>query len=329
MAIPNSNFTALLTSTLNNHSKTLVDTITQGSELLDWLKGAGRIKPFAGGLKMVEPLKYVLNSVQSFSGYDVLDATPFDGVTAAEYTMKDAAVPITISDDEKDLNNGKEAILSLIDTRVEIATDSMSEGMETMLFGDGLGSAGKDMLGLQALVEVDTGVTSYVATLGGSSTVGGITRSTANAFWQNYVSKGTYTSATGDKLIPSLQSMYYALLRGGDQPDAIFTTKTVLAMYETLLWAKQEWVGNDKADAKFMRLTYAGIPIRTSHACPAGYAYMLNSKYLKFRPHTNWNFKTLPFVRPPRQMANVSFIVAKGNLTLSNSNRQGVIYGIT
>lgn len=62
MASPNSTFTEMVTTTLRNHKKSLVDNVSDQNALLTWLKGKGHIKTESGGYEIAIPLDYAENS---------------------------------------------------------------------------------------------------------------------------------------------------------------------------------------------------------------------------------------------------------------------------
>jgi hypothetical protein len=332
MATPNSTFTALVTTTFNDHSKEIKDNVTSHIPIFKFMAAKGRTKTTQGGLKMIEPLRYSLGSTQAWSGYDSLDAQPVDGITAAEYTLKNIATPITISDDEKDQNRGKAQIISLLETKRDGAVLTHADWQEQTFFLDGLGNGGKDPNGLQNLIECDVATaTTVAAALVGSGSVGGITRSSTYTFWQNYCAKGTKTTTAGDNLLQAMRNMWFATRRGEDKCDLIVTTDAVAALYETLTVGYMQWTPGQKPDMGIDEsdLVFKKAPIKTSYYCPSGYMYFLNTNYLYPRFHADWQNVTTEFKRPTKQMATIGFLVSKYNTVITNSNRQGVIGAIT
>lgn len=334
MATPNSTFTALVTTTFNDHSKEIKDNVSQNIPIFKFMAAKGRTKTTSGGLKMIEPLRYSLGTTQAWSGWDSLDAQPWDGITAAEYTLKNIATPITISDDEKDQNRGKAQIISLLESKRDGAVLTHADHVERTFFLDGLGNGGRDPNGLQNLVECDVATaTTSTAALVGSGTVGGITRSTTYTFWQNYCAKGIKTSTAGDNLLASMRNMWFATRRGEDKCDLIVTTDAMAALYETLTYGtyNYQWSPGNKPDMGLSEsdLVFKGIPIKASYYCPSGYMYFLNTAYLYPRFHADWNAVTTEFKRPTKQMGTVGFLISKYNTVVTNCNRQGVIGGIT
>src|SRR3989304_2665076 len=108
------NFDAVLSTTLFNWSKTLEDQIATSNALLFTIrKGNGYITITDIGERAAMPLMYEIGSADSYSGYDVLDTTPMDGISAAFYDWRQASVPIAISGLEERKNAGEERIIAL------------------------------------------------------------------------------------------------------------------------------------------------------------------------------------------------------------------------
>src|SRR5690348_11029409 len=98
MAIPNTNWGEITTTTLYNRSLRLADNVTKNNALLRRLSQKGRIKPFDGGHAIVQEIEYSENGTfKRYSGYDILNITPSDVFTAAQYSIAQAAVAVTIS----------------------------------------------------------------------------------------------------------------------------------------------------------------------------------------------------------------------------------------
>ena len=170
----NPDFNALLSTTLQNYQPTLVDNIFKDLVLLNHLNSRGRVQVEEGGTSIVEPLMYAVNNtVGSYSGYDAIDLTPQDGITAAEYQWKQMAASIAISGIEESKNRGTEAIIKLLNAKIMQAEESLKSSLNTMLYSNGAGNGGKDFNGLGNIV----------ATV--NNTVGGIDAS-SNTWWNPY-----------------------------------------------------------------------------------------------------------------------------------------------
>src|SRR6476660_2520721 len=98
MASPNTNWSEVLTTTLYARSGVVEDNMSKNNALLRRLKARGKMKPLDGGKSIVQELEYSENGTyKRYSGYDVLNITPSDVFTAAEFAWTQAAVAVTIS----------------------------------------------------------------------------------------------------------------------------------------------------------------------------------------------------------------------------------------
>lgn len=61
MAIPNSSYTELITTTLDNYRDTLSDNVLNHNPLLARVKKKGNSDPVSGGAKILENLMYAEN----------------------------------------------------------------------------------------------------------------------------------------------------------------------------------------------------------------------------------------------------------------------------
>ena len=165
MASPN--LSEIVTTTLRNRTGKLADNVTRNNALLDRLKNRGKAKPFSGGRTIVQELSYAQNGTyKRYSGYEVLNISPSDVFSAAEFPIRQSAVAVSISGLEQLQNSGKEAIIDLLESRMQNAEDTMMNGMAADVYSDG--TATGQITGLQALV----------STAPTSGTIGGIPRDT-------------------------------------------------------------------------------------------------------------------------------------------------------
>ena len=155
--------------------------MSRNNALLMRLNQRGRIKTFSGGRTIDQELNYReqpdLSVVFGLSGSE--HRSVMQTMTAAEFPIRQSAVAVSISGLEELQNSGEEAIIDLLESRIENAEDTFMNGLSQGIYGDGTvtGSVG----GLQFIV----------ADSPGSGTVGGIDRATWT-FWQNQ----SYSSLT-------------------------------------------------------------------------------------------------------------------------------------
>lgn len=307
----NADFDTILATTLKNYVPKLVDNVFTARVLVFFLKQAGNIRQIGGGAKIVQPLIYAQNDTAgSYSGYDAIDTTPQEGISAAEYAWKQYAASIAINGLEEAQNSSEEQVIDLLEGKIMQAEESITETMNTMFHADGTGNGSKDWNGLRNLVTA-------------SGTVGGIDAS-AETWWRSYVEATAEALSIGD-----MATAYNTVAVGNDMPSLVLTTQTLYEKYEALLQPQLRFTDPGTADAGFQNLLFKGAKVCYDSGTPTGYVYFLNPKYLKLVGHTDVWFKPTPFVRPTNQDARYAQILCYGNLTISNRARQGVLTGKT
>lgn len=322
------NLSEIVTTTLRNRSKKLADNITNNNAILRKLNARGNVATFSGGRTIVQELEYAENSTYTrYSGYEVLDISPSDTFTAAEYNIKQAAVGVSISGLEQLMNSGPEAVIDLLSSRIKNGEKTMQNGITTDMYSNGTASSSKQIGGLQLLVS-DTPAT---------GTVGGIDRASFS-FWRNIsstVSALTVAVGTGN-VISTLNALWVQLVRGNDGPDLIIQDNNHYTTYFTALQAQQRFTSNGGGESSggFTSLMFNNVPVildgGVGNNCPAFHTYMLNTDYIFFRPHSDRNFVPIGDDRfSVNQDAMVKLIGWAGNMTLSNGRLQGVLSSTT
>ena len=308
----NPDFNALLSTTLQNYQPTLVDNIFKDLVLLNHLNSRGRVQVEEGGTSIVEPLMYAVNNtVGSYSGYDAIDLTPQDGITAAEYQWKQMAASIAISGIEESKNRGTEAIIKLLNAKIMQAEESLKSSLNTMLYGNGTGNGSKDFNGLGNIVATQ------------NNTVGGIDAS-SNTWWNPYHDTTSATLSQADMGV-----VYNQISKGSDVPDLILTNTNLFEKYESLLTANVRYQDVAKANAGFQNLMFKQTPVVFDLALAVDTSdapmYFLNSKYLKLTGMNGHWFNTTDFQNGTVAGvdARYALIMAFGNLVCSNRARQG------
>ena len=307
MATANSNFNAILATTLNNYRKQLTDNVFTARPLTYHLMDKGRVRMVNGGAKIVEPLVHGLNdTVGSYSDYETISLAAQTGISAAEYDWKQYAASIAISGIEEAKNNGEAEIINLLEAKIMQAEESMREGFNAMFFGDGTGNSGKNWNGLGNLIE-------------SGNTVGGINSATAgNEFWRSYEE-----NTAGALTLAQMSHAYNSTAKGSDTVDLILGTQILFEKYESLLQPSLRFTDTKTADAGFQNLLFKSAPVVYDTGCPEGNMFFLNSKYLTLVGHSDKWFAQTEFIRPENMDARYALIMCYGNLTIRNRARQG------
>lgn len=320
MAIPNSTYTELVTTTLDNYRSTMADNITTHNPLLDRVKMRGNADPAGGGVNLLENLMYAENStVKWYSGLETLDVSQSDVLTSAAFSWKELNGNVVISGLDKAKNSGtKESVFNLVKSRIRVLEISLQNEVADALFYSNTENSGKSIGGLQHLV----------ADLPTSGTVGGIDAS-ANTWWRNqyYDFSSQGVTASSSTIQHAMNQVFINATRGRDKIDMFVAGSTYFTYYLESLQANQRFQSDTTAGAGFSSLKFWGgaADVFYDSSCAATRMYGLNSQYIHFRPHSDFNFVTLDEKASVNQDATVVPVYWKGNMTVSNRSLQAVI----
>jgi hypothetical protein len=320
---PSTAMTEIVTTTLRNRTGKLADNVTKNNALLYRLREKGKVKPVSGGRTIVQELNYQENSTfKRYSGYEALNISPSDVFTGAEYNYAQAAVAVSISGLEMIQNSGEEAIIDLLEGRIENAEQTLTNNIALDVYSNGTADGGRQIGGVQLLV----------GTTNNSGVIGGID-SSVWTFWQNVafsgVTNGGIATSTGN-IQSYMNRTYLQVVRGADAPDLIVADNNYYRFYLESLQAIQRIESSSMAEAGFQSLKYMGADVVLDGGfgggAPVNTMYFLNTKYIFFRPHADRNFAPLGDERfAVNQDAMVKLIGFAGNLTLSNRFLQAVL----
>lgn len=328
------NLSEIVTTTLRNRSGKLADNVTRNNALLNRLRERGRAKPFGGGRSIVQELEYAMNGTyRRYSGYEPLNITPSDVMTAAEFPIRQSAVAVSISGLEMLQNNGAERVIDLLESRIGNAERTFMNSLSADIYSDGTASG--QITGLQALVAANPA----------TGTIGGIDRSTWQ-FWRN-ISFSAATdggaAATSANIQQYMNRVAIQLVRGNDGTDLIVADNNYYRLYLESLQAIQRVTDERSAGAGFSALKYFGAGRSIDVVLDGGFQgfstdpggiggaptstmYFLNTQYIHYRPHRDRNMVPLdPDRFSVNQDAMVKLIGWAGNMTLSNARLQGVL----
>ncbi len=320
---PSATMTEIVTTTLRNRTGKLADNVTKNNALLYRLRSRGRVKPVSGGRTIVQELNYQENQTyKRYSGYEVLNISPSDVFTGAEFNYAQAAVAVSISGLEMLQNSGEEAIIDLLEGRIENAEQTLTNNVALDIYSNGTADGGRQIGGIQLIV----------STTPTSGIVGGIDPSVW-AFWRNVFFSGVTTggAAVSTATIQTyMNRVYLQLVRGADAPDLIVADNNFYRYYLESMQAIQRVQDTDLAELGFQTLKYMNCDVVLDGGfgggAPVNTMFFLNTKYLFFRPHQDRNFAPLGDERfAVNQDAMVKLIGFAGNMTCSNRFLQGLL----
>lgn len=316
------NLSEIITTTLRNRTGALANNVLKNTALLYRLNERGNVKPFSGGRTIVQELTYQENSTyQRYQGYDVLNVSPSDVITAAEFDIKQVAVAVSMSGLEELQNAGKEQVIDLLESRISNAEDTMQNGLSSDCYSDGTSDGGKQIGGLQLIV-ADTN----------TNMVGGISGSTWS-FWRNYAFSGASDgggAVSSSNIQSYMNRIYLNTARGSDTADLIIADNNYFRFYWESLQNIQRITSDKMGQAGFQSLKFMGADVvfdgGIGGAAPTSKMYFLNTKFIFLRPHRGRNMDVIGGDRMSiNQDAFVRLVGWAGNLTTSGRKFQGVL----
>lgn len=323
------NLTDIVTTTIQSRSGKLADNSLKQNALLARLQQKGNAKPFSGGNVILQELMYNDPNTQNagfYSGYDVIDITPNSPFTSASFDIKQASAAVTISGLEQLMNSGKEAIIDLLESRVQVAEKQMMNTISAGLYSDGTANSGKSITGLQAAI----------ADAPSSGTYGGIPRATW-AFWRNVAFSSATdggAAATSANIQSYMNRVAIQLVRGNDAPDLCVADNNYYRLFLESMQSIQRIASEDMGALGFTALKYFGGGKSMDVVLDGGIGgsigsnrmYMLNTDYIFLRSHRDRNMVPIGGERQSiNQDAIVKLIGWAGNLTSSGPQFSAVL----
>lgn len=311
----NPNISMLITVGIESRTGEIRDNVRNHNALFTWLQKTGKVK-ITGGTVIYEEISYAQNSNGgSYSGYDQLPVSQTDELTSASYNLKQYVVPVAVSGFDKLKNSGKEAIIDLVDSKLDVAESTMANLLATDSYGAGTANGGKVVTGLDAAVPVDPTTGTY----------GGIDRS-VNLFWRSQIYNPGPT-ATTTTIQPYMNTLWASCLRGSDRPNLIIAGPTIWATYMNSLQLIQRITDPGSAKLGFPSVKYmdADVVLDNVTGVTTNHMYFLNTKYLRLRPHKDCDMVSLdPEQRyAVNQDATVRMLGFAGQITNAGSRFQG------
>jgi len=331
MAFANSSISDIIATNIQSRTGELADNVTNNNALLRRLKERGNVKTFSGGNVILQEIMYTdsaTDNTNSYSGYEVLNVSQNSPISAAQFSITQYAAAVSISGLEMIQNSGKEAIIDLLDGRMQVAEAQLANRISQDIYLDGTGNSGKNITGLAAAVPDAPSTGTY----------GGINRATWS-FWRSVAYSGVSdggAAVSSSNIQKYMDSVAVQLIRGTDKPDLIVCDNNYYSLYLQSLQSIQRITdgGNSNVGAGFASLKYYGAGMASDvvldggigNDATANHMWFLNTKYLMFRPHVDRNFVPIGGERQAvNQDAIVKLIGWAGNLTSSGPQFCGVL----
>ena len=269
MAVPNSSYAnSLLATTFEAYSGTLYDNVFTNTPTWEWFKR--HQDPFDGGVSILEHLLYSQGSnAKSFTKGDSFAVTEPDPVTAAAYDLVQYGVSIPIYRIDLMKNRGRARMIDLAKAKMTQAELDLKD-----LYSDDLWAsshASGKILPLPVAVSAD-------------SSVGNID-STTYTWWD--------ANVDSDAVAVSVADMVTSYNNCNKGPGGAFPT---FAPCGQLFYEGYEALGGDllrltdgdraRLNLGFEAMWFKGALMAFDPYMTTGECYMLNEKFIKWRPHT-------------------------------------------
>lgn len=306
-------------STLTKSRKKLLFASIKANVLMAWMFSKDRVDIEDGGRNITNPLIVGRNpNVGTYEYYQPVPMAQTNEFATVEYTWSRFAGSLVISDQERDENQGETAIFKLLEKKMEVLEESISEKFSEYMYGAG---AGTDPYGLAATVPDDPT----------TGTLGGINRGLETQ-WRTsaYDFAGTLDYENIEEV---LDDIGLDLKQKSDKPDIIIAGRDRYRDYRAAVRDKVTIeLGNLKSgkgivDLGFEGISHNGTPIVYDEDCPVNKMYMINSKYLRLHILKGVNMKVKNLIAPWTVDAIGRRIVWQGQMCLWKAHRtHAVVY---
>jgi hypothetical protein len=239
------------------------------------------------GYDIRKPLKYKSSGTfTSFSGLDTFSASQLNTKVKAIFDMRAVRIPLAIAGMEQVANQTASNKVDLVKESIEEIEQEMADGIGGLLYGDGTGNSNKDYIGLGALVDDGSSIT----------TIGSLSRTTYP------VLDATKTASGGTLTLAKLGTLVDNVSSGSSKfhTNLFVSPKAVWTYFEQLLTPtvreNYNLTGMPSIGAQgpmtqgsglqgqtgFVALSFRGVPFCKDEKCTTGNLYALNENYLDF-----------------------------------------------
>lgn len=310
-----------------NRDKRLSDAVADNIPMLYSLRKKDRVKVISGGRVIWEDILYAQNAyVQSIDPTEQITIGYNQTITGFEYSPKILVVPVVINALERAQNSGEGEFLDLLDTRMRVGEESMTNEVESQLQGDGTGNGGKDFAGIQTYISTTPTLGSY----------GGISRVSYTSIRNLAVdAPTTFTGATDSSNIESrLRYCRNQVTRQGG-PELLLAGTTYFNAGADAMSAKQRFTqdaemysaGFDNYKIEGMTAVLAGGKVFSGlPRIAADRAYGIRLDNFAFKLFKGYNFEPVKERVSVNQLVDVSITVAIGQFTCNGSGLSFVMF---
>lgn len=311
----------LYTTTWQNMKSTIRDNFFDATPFYFWLRDRGRVETVQGGRFLTEPLSYSENqNVTWITKGGRTSMNDYEFLTVAKFDWRYLVAPIVRFGIDDQQNRGRNAIMSLMNSKMDNTQNSLVSTLEAALTAAS-GAATNAIDGLQLLVADDPTAAGEVGSIEQSDA--------ANNWWRNKTNNMTGVSfATSG--IERMRTMFNDTMNNlkMDMTDIIVTSQTVYEFYEDAILGFYQTQNTKLGDAGFQNLEFKGAPMIWSPNVSQR-MYFLNTNFIKFVYDPGMFFEMTAWKAIPEQVNDrVAQIMTACQHTISRRLCQGVIHTI-
>lgn len=342
------NYDSILGTSLFNYRRTLADNISKSNPFFYKMQENGMYKSEDGGVAIQIPVMYQLATADTYSGYDVLNVDPTDGITNAFFDWRQMSVPISISRLEERQNASSHRMANLLEAKIMQAEIGIKEFFaKQLLQGNALVSSSNNIYdpylstsngsyGLEPLAKLiakDPTSSSVVPT------VGNINQSTSS-WWRNQVKEAVITtSSTPIAFMKEADNVYNNCSKGpGGPPDLILCDQNTYELWRSAYYDKYRQTAPTDGNYPFENFKFNRATVTWDEFMPDwqsnsttityGTAIFFNTKFMRVIYDKETNFVNTPFQKPINQDAKIAHIMWMGNCAIDNRRKLGVWHKI-
>ena len=320
----NTNFTSLISTTLQHLPKEIFSNVVTNNALLNILMQQGNVRVVPGGRQFTHPLRHKLNNTfAARSRTAVIPLTAQDHLTRSTWEVRVIDGSISLNEVELAMNSGdKEKLIDLAEEMKDSAVESLTEIMGDQVFNTAVDTA----------VDIDSIPRIIAETPTAQTDIGGITNDTAsgNSYWSNQTYATTVTGfATSQEGLNAMDTLLNNCIFGRRGPTVIITTKANYTRFGLALQANQRFTNADQASGGFRNLLYTQIPVYFDDNCPTGDLFMIDTTAIRFQVLEQMNMKIGEFREAEAQLIKTALVSIACNITAGERRTSGRMNSIT
>lgn len=312
-------FDELTATTTKHRGRNVTDNVTQHNLLLRKMNDRKNVQMY-GGSEIVEPLGLVENStITNIAGFQTASTNYDNNVTACRTPWVSKWMSVACPGDLLRKNQGGDAIVKLVNSKVDIAESSAANYMNAELYGDG--STDQAIYGLQLwLQNAGTGI------------AGGVDAGTYSnwANQQQQFSGSAFSDTTGLTMRSDFNKLWINCTFDMEQIDLIVATHDAYNVYEASIQQQMRYMDKKIAETGIETVMYKSAPVwfdaNANFAATGQRVYMLNTKHLYLYEHPQARWKKEEKRKPVNADGIVIPFIWMGNFMCKSRRTQGVLH---